>query len=115
DFAGYEEPEDVLEILERSRPYLPREGSHGEMVMSVGKAIWYHDKGAAGVIDISPFTCMNGIITEAIYPHVIRDLDGFPIRVFYFDGIQSSVGSDVEIFMELAKNYMHKKQRAVYK
>lgn len=113
DFAGYEEPEDVLEILERSRPYLPREGSHGEMVMSVGKAIWYHDKGAAGVIDISPFTCMNGIITEAIYPHVIRDLDGFPIRVFYFDGIQSSVESDVEIFMELAKNYLHKKQRKV--
>ena len=105
DFVGYEEPHHVLEILERSGPYLPREGSHGEMVMSVGKSIWYYEKGASGVIDISPFTCMNGIICESVYPRVIKDLNGFPIRVFYFDGLQSTVEDDVEIFMELAKNY----------
>jgi len=105
DFKGFEEPHHVLDILEAARPYLPREGSNGEMVMSMGKALWYHKKGAAGVIDISPFTCMNGIVTEAVYPRVSRDLKGFPIRVFYFDGVQSNVESDLEIFMELARNY----------
>ena len=105
DFAGYEEPHHITQILELSKPYLPREGAHGEMVISVGKAIWYYKKGAAGVIDISPFSCMNGIVCEAIYPTISSDLGGFPMRVFYFDGIQANLESDLEIFMELADNY----------
>ncbi len=105
DFVGYEEPQDVGEILQRSRPYLPREGALGEMVISLGKALWYYERGAAGVIDISPFTCMNGIVCEAVYPRVSREHHDFPIRVFYFDGLKASAESDVEIFMELARNY----------
>ena len=38
DFAGREEP-DIYEILEAARPYLPREGAFGEMVLNVGKAV----------------------------------------------------------------------------
>ncbi len=105
DFVGFEEPHHVRETLDLAVPYMPREGSRGEMVMSMGKALWYHKKGAAGVIDISPFTCMNGIITEAVYPRVSREHDNFPIRVFYFDGVQSNADADLEIFMELARNY----------
>ena len=67
DFAGREEP-DIYEILECARPYLPREGAFGEMVLNVGKVVYLAKKGAAGIIDISPFTCMNGIVCEAIYP-----------------------------------------------
>ena len=67
DFTGCEEP-DIYEILECARPYLPREGAFGEMVLNVGKVVYLAKKGAAGIIDISPFTCMNGIVCEAIYP-----------------------------------------------
>lgn len=105
EFADRPEPHHITEVLERSRPYLPREGAHGEMVVSLGKAIWYYEKGAAGIIDISPFTCMNGIVCEAVYPRVSRDLAGFPMRVFYFDGLKSQIENDVEIFMELARNF----------
>jgi predicted nucleotide-binding protein (sugar kinase/HSP70/actin superfamily) len=112
DFAGFEEPHHVRETLDLSVPYLPREGSRGEMVMSMGKALWYHKKGAAGVIDISPFTCMNGIITEAVYPRVSREHDNFPIRVFYFDGVHSNAEADLEIFMELARNYQKRHDKA---
>ena len=49
--------------------------------------VYLAKKGADGVIDISPFTCMNGIVCEAIYPKLSRDLGGIPIRNFYFDGI----------------------------
>ncbi len=110
EFAGYEEPEDVAEILHNSTPYLPRDGAHGEMVLNVGRTIWYQKKGAAGVIDISPFTCMNGIVCESVYPRVSRDLKGFPVRIFYFDGLQTDWGSDVEIFLELAKQYAEQKK-----
>lgn len=108
---GFEEPPHVLQVLERARPYLPREGSNGEMVLSMGKTLWYHEKGAAGVIDISPFTCMNGIVTEAVYPRVSRELGGFPVRVFYFDGQKTDIESDLEIFMELARNFKRKQLR----
>ncbi|HPN36149.1 MAG TPA: hypothetical protein PK843_16680 [bacterium] len=104
-FKKYPEPRHIGEILQLSRPYLPREGAHGEMVISLGKAIWYHHHGVRGVIDISPFTCMNGIVCEAVYPRVSRDLNGFPLRVLYFDGLRSRIETEVEIFMELARNY----------
>jgi len=112
EFIGYEEPHAVREILDMSFPYLPYTGSLGEMVLSTGKAVYLHGKGADGVIDISPFTCMNGIITESIYPIVQRDLEGLPIRSFYFDGTQSDLERDVGIFLELAKTYQRRKKIA---
>jgi predicted nucleotide-binding protein (sugar kinase/HSP70/actin superfamily) len=104
DFAGREEP-DIYEVLECARPYLPREGAFGEMVLNVGKAVYLAKKGAAGIIDISPFTCMNGIVCEAIYPQLSRDLGGIPIRNFYFDGTQSDLDRDLGVYMELARSY----------
>ena len=111
DLKGYEEPHDVREVLELSRPYLPWEGSLGEMVLSVGKAIYLHGKGADGIIDISPFTCMNGIICEAVYPAVSAAHDNIPIRILYFDGIGANVDRDVEIFLDLARAYSRQKKR----
>ena len=105
DFEGREEPEDFGDILRNAEPYLPAEGASGEMVVNIGKAVYFAQKGLDGVIDISPFTCMNGIICEAIYPRVSRDNGGIPIRNFYFDGTQSDLERDVGIFLELARNY----------
>ncbi len=111
DLRGYEEPHDIREVLELSRPYLPWEGSLGEMVLSVGKAIYLYGKGADGIIDISPFTCMNGIICEAVYPSVSTAHEDLPIRMFYFDGIAANTDRDVEIFLDLARAYQRRKRR----
>jgi predicted nucleotide-binding protein (sugar kinase/HSP70/actin superfamily) len=107
EFAGREEP-DIYDVLECARPYLPREGAFGEMVLNVGKAVYLARHGAAGIIDISPFTCMNGIVCEAIYPRVSRDLGGIPIRNFYFDGTQSDLDRDLGVYMELARGWRRK-------
>jgi predicted nucleotide-binding protein (sugar kinase/HSP70/actin superfamily) len=108
DFAGYEEPE-VEEILELAWPYLPASGALGEMVLSVGMAAYHAKNGADGVIDISPFTCMNGIVSEAIYPKLSKNYGGIPIRTFYFDGTQSDLDRDLGIYLELARFYREKK------
>jgi predicted nucleotide-binding protein (sugar kinase/HSP70/actin superfamily) len=108
DFRGYEEPE-MREVLENAEPYLPASGTSGEMVVNIGKAVYFARKGLDGVIDISPFTCMNGIICEAIYPRVSLDHAGIPIRNFYFDGTQSDLERDVGIFLEMARNYRRRK------
>jgi len=110
-FAHHRDPH-MHEIFEYGHPYLPREGALGEMVLSTGGAIYLYHQGADGIVDISPFTCMNGIVTEAVYPRVTREHDDIPIRVFYFDGTHSDLDRDVGIFLELAKTYKRRKKIA---
>ncbi len=109
DFIGYEEP-GTKEVLESGEPYLPYYGSLGEMALSVGKAVCLYSRGSDGIVDISPFTCMNGTVSEAVYPALSKDCDGIPVRVFYFDENQSDLDRDVGIFIELTKNYKRKKR-----
>ena len=111
DIKGHEEPP-VEEVLELARPYLPNDGALGEMVLSVGKAVWLARHGADGIVDISPFTCMNGIVAEAIYPRVSRDHGGIPIRNFYFDGTQSDLDRDLGVYIELARTYRRRRLSA---
>jgi predicted nucleotide-binding protein (sugar kinase/HSP70/actin superfamily) len=109
DFKGFEEPK-ISEVLEYARPYLPAGGAFGEMVLNVGKAVYLARKGVDGIIDISPFTCMNGIVCEAIYPRLSRDLGGIPVRNFYFDGTQSDLDRDLGVYLELARSYQRRKK-----
>ncbi len=109
DFRGYEEPHGIQVVLDGAEPYLPALGANGEMVLNVGKAVYFAHKGLDGVIDISPFSCMNGIVGEAVYPRVSRDHSGIPIRNFYFDGTNSDLDRDIGIFLELARSYQRRK------
>lgn len=109
DCRGYEEPHDVHMVLKNAEPYLPHWGAMGEMVVNVGRAIYLAHKGVDGVLDISPFTCMNGIVCEAIYPQVSRDHHDLPIRNFYFDGTQSDLDRDIGIYLELTRTYAARK------
>jgi predicted nucleotide-binding protein (sugar kinase/HSP70/actin superfamily) len=104
DLDGHEEP-DIEEIIKLAWPYLPASGVSGEMVLSVGLVAYHAKRGADGVIDISPFGCMNGIVSEAIYPRVRRDYGGIPIRSFYFDGTHSDLDRDLGVYIELAHSY----------
>jgi predicted nucleotide-binding protein (sugar kinase/HSP70/actin superfamily) len=115
DFYGYEEPHGIREVLDYAEPYLPDGKVLGEMVLSVGKSVYLYKKGADGIVDISPFSCMNGIASEAVYPALSRDHDRIPIRNFYFDGTARDLDRDVGIFVELALGYMRRKgQRRVF-
>ena len=111
DFKGYEEPEDIGEVLEAAEPYLPPQGALGEMTLSAGKSVYLYRKGADGIIDISPFTCMNGIVSEAVYPAISADHDDLPIRSLYFDKINTHIDRDIEIFLDLARAYQRRKRQ----
>jgi predicted nucleotide-binding protein (sugar kinase/HSP70/actin superfamily) len=113
DFVGYEEPHDIYhDVLAPGWPYLPADGALGEMALSVGKSAYLHSKGADGIIDISPFSCMNGIVSEAVYHKLSADHDNIPIRNFYFDATSSNMDRDLDIFMELAAGYRRRKKAA---
>ena len=103
------EEADLDDILERSRPYLPHHGVIGEMVLNVGKAVYLWEKEASGIVDISPFSCMNGIVSQAMYARVSDEHDGIPVRVFYFDQSRKDLDQDISIFMDLVRSYMRRK------
>ena len=110
DFVGYEEPHDIYEeVLRPAWPYLPADSALGEMVLTVGKSIYLQEKGADGISDISPFSCMNGIVTEAVLPAMSREHENLPVRNFYFDASTSNMERDLDIFMELAGAYHRRK------
>lgn len=109
-FLGYAEPHSIRELAENAEPYLPYRGALGEMVLNVGGAIHYYQQGADGIVDISPFTCMNGIVCEAVYPRVSEMHNRIPIRNFYFDGSERDDDRDVEMFLELAQGYRRRKK-----
>jgi predicted nucleotide-binding protein (sugar kinase/HSP70/actin superfamily) len=111
DLRGYEEPP-VSTVLRYSEPYLPARGTLGEMTLSIGKAVFHYHQGCDGVVDIAPFGCMNGIVTEAVYPRVSADHDDIPIRNFFFDGTSRSLGHSLGVFMELARSYRARKKVA---
>jgi predicted nucleotide-binding protein (sugar kinase/HSP70/actin superfamily) len=112
EFVGYEEPHDIEhDVLKAAEPYLPPRGALGEMVLSIGKSVYLYRKGADGIIDISPFSCMNGIVSEAVYHAVSHDHEDIPIRNFYFDATSSNMERDLDIFMELAEAYRRRKTR----
>ena len=82
------------------------------MVVNVGKVVHRARKGVDGIIDISPFTCMNGVICEAVYPTVSKDYEDLPIRTLYFDGVNMNIDRDLEIFLDLARSYQRRKSQA---
>ncbi|HTU01028.1 MAG TPA: hypothetical protein VMG58_04395 [Candidatus Sulfotelmatobacter sp.] len=109
DFQGYEESEGMESLLRAGVSYLPQAGAGGEMVISAGKVDFFFRKGADGIIDISPFSCMNGIVSEALYPRQSDEHDGLPIKNFYFDGTHRDLTDELEIFLELARGYQRRK------
>ena len=103
--ADRPEPHGAAELLDRAAPYLPWQGAIGEMVLSVGKAVYAAEHGAHGVLDVSPFGCMNGVVSEAVYLRVSRDRGGFPIRSLYVDETAGDLDLRLEMFVEMARAY----------
>jgi predicted nucleotide-binding protein (sugar kinase/HSP70/actin superfamily) len=101
DFAGRREPP-IEEVIRAADRYLPASGAVGEMVVNAGRAACLARQGVDGILDISPFSCMNGIVAEAVYPRLSKDLGGIPIRNLYFDGAEADLELDLGIFVEMA-------------
>jgi len=109
DFFARRREADTEEILNNSEGFLPARMALGEMTLNSGKTISFFQEGCDGVIDISPFTCMNGIVTEVVYPNISSFCNNMPVRIFYFDGVPFDLEGDLEIFMEQVKTYRKKR------
>jgi predicted nucleotide-binding protein (sugar kinase/HSP70/actin superfamily) len=99
-----EEP-DTETILGYSSPYMhPSFG--GEAILSIGKAIDYIKRGASGIINTMPFTCMPGLVVTAISKKFREDFNNIPWLNIAYDGQEENTAmTRLEAFMYQAKEY----------
>jgi predicted CoA-substrate-specific enzyme activase len=100
----HEEPP-VRETLRRAAPYLDI-SFEGEAILSIGKSHEYIERGAAGIVNVIPFTCMPGTIVNAISKRFREEQDNIPFLNMAYDGqSQTNTRTRLEAFMYQVTQY----------
>jgi predicted CoA-substrate-specific enzyme activase len=102
------EPKTQL-IFERAKPYLDS-SFEGEAILSVGKTIDFARRGASGIVNIMPFTCMPGTIVSTILKRYREENNNIPILNMAYDGQeQTNTLTRLEAFMYQAREFQNRK------
>ncbi len=95
----------TAEVLALAKPYLDS-SFEGEAVLSIGKTVDFAHKGASGVVNVMPFTCMPGTVVSAILKRYREENSNLPILNMVYDGQeQSNIATRLEAFMYQARKY----------
>jgi predicted CoA-substrate-specific enzyme activase len=95
----------IDQTLRTALPYI-HHSFEGEAVLSVGKAIDYINRGASGIVNVMPFTCMPGTIATAVLKRVRDDHNSVPLLNIAYEGQgDSQTLTRLEAFMHQAKAY----------
>ncbi|MDR2200209.1 MAG: acyl-CoA dehydratase activase [Deltaproteobacteria bacterium] len=85
--------------------FLPR-AFQGEGILSLGKGLEFYEKGASGVVNIMPFTCMPGMVVGSLGQAFRESADGLPLLNLAFDGqSQTNTQARLEAFMYQVENF----------
>ena len=96
-------------IFKKAKPYLDS-SFEGEAVLSMGKTIDYAKRGASGVVNIMPFTCMPGTIVSTLLKRYQEENNNIPILNMAYDGQeQTNTLTRLEAFMYQTKEFQIRK------
>lgn len=96
--ADWREP-GVEETLRLAAPFIHR-SFEGEAVLSVGKTVEFVERGAAGIVNVMPFTCMPGTIVQTILKRYREGHHNIPFLNMAYDGQeQTNSRTRLEAFM----------------
>jgi predicted CoA-substrate-specific enzyme activase len=92
-------------VIKLSLPYV-HDSFEGEACLSVGKAVDFVAKGASGIINVMPFTCMPGTVVAGVMKKVRQDLDNVPFLNMAYDGLEQTTSvTRIEAFMHQAQQF----------
>jgi len=104
-FFGHLAEGNIKDVIDAAAPYM-HESFEGEAVLSIGKMVEMHHHGAAGAVNVMPFTCMPSTIVSAIARQITRDFAGMPILNISYDGQQDpTLQTRLEAFMHQVNSY----------
>jgi predicted CoA-substrate-specific enzyme activase len=107
DYLKYGQEPQIKQVIHQARPYI-HESFEGEAILSVGKSIDFIHKGASGIINAMPFTCMPGTISSAIMK-LLQKKYGVPVLNLAYDGQGlTNTTTRLEAFMHQVKEHAKK-------
>jgi predicted CoA-substrate-specific enzyme activase len=105
--GGHQEP-GTEEIIRQATPYM-HSSFEGEAILSIGKAVDFAQKGASGLINVMPFTCMPGTIVNAVLKRCRENHDNLPLLNIAYDGQkEGNTKSRLEAFIYQVRQYQEK-------
>ena len=103
-----EEPS-IPETLEMAKDYL-HPSFEGEAILSMGKSHDFVRKGACGLVNIMPFTCMPGTVVNSLFKLFREDHDNIPFLNLAYDGQeQTHTRTRLEAFMYQVRQFKTRK------
>jgi predicted nucleotide-binding protein (sugar kinase/HSP70/actin superfamily) len=98
-------------IFKKAKPYIDS-SFEGEAILSVGKTVDFAKRGASGVVNIMPFTCMPGTIVSTLLKRYQEENNNIPILNMAYDGQeQTNTLTRLEAFMYQAREFLNRKSR----
>ncbi len=103
-----EEPS-IPETLEMAKDYL-HPSFEGEAILSMGKSHDFVRKGACGLVNIMPFTCMPGTVVNSLFKLFRERHDNIPFLNLAYDGQeQTHTRTRLEAFMYQVRQFKSRK------
>lgn len=104
-----EEPT-IAQTLKMARPYL-HPSFEGEAILSMGKAEDFYRKGASGLVNLMPFTCMPGTVVNSLFHRFRQEHDNIPFLNLSFDGQeQTHTRTRLEAFMYQVRQFQERRR-----
>lgn len=98
-------------IFKNAKPYIDS-SFEGEAILSIGKTIDFAKRGACGIINIMPFTCMPGTIVSTILKRYREENNNIPILNMAYDGQeQTNTLTRLEAFMFQAREFQKRNSK----
>lgn len=95
----------IAETLAFARGYLDP-SFEGEAILSIGKCEDFIRKGASGLVNIMPFTCMPGTVVNALFKRFREEHDNIPFLNLAYDGQeQTNTRTRLEAFMYQVRQF----------
>jgi len=96
---------DVADVIAEAAPYM-HESFEGEAVLSVGKMVEMYHHGAAGAVNVMPFTCMPSTVVSSLTHQMSGDCLGMPIINISYDGQQDpTLPTRLEAFVHQVRSF----------
>jgi predicted nucleotide-binding protein (sugar kinase/HSP70/actin superfamily) len=95
-------------LFKNAKPYIDS-SFEGETILSVGKTIDFARRGASGIVNIMPFTCMPGTIVSTLLKRYREENNNIPILNMAYDGQeQTNTLTRLEAFMYQAREFKNR-------
>ncbi|MGB8992391.1 MAG: acyl-CoA dehydratase activase [Desulfobaccales bacterium] len=99
----------IPETLELAKDYL-HPSFEGEAILSIGKSRDFVRKGACGLVNIMPFTCMPGTVVNSLFKRFREEHDNIPFLNLAYDGQeQTHTRTRLEAFMYQVRQFKSRK------